>query len=118
MYGGVPLRIYLNISRREVLLNVSSLLSSRDVCSFFRLCKAVDDKLAAILEDAQHFFFDTQKAPGPEIIKRTSVSKAFELSLFNKNKTISDETEPFDRFGIANQIQSFLRETCFSAFSQ
>ncbi|XP_022785211.1 conserved oligomeric Golgi complex subunit 1-like isoform X1 [Stylophora pistillata] len=82
-----------------------------------RLCKAVDEKLAAILEDAQHFISDAQKAQGSDLTKRTSVSKAFELSLLNKNKT-SDETEPFDRFGTASEIQSFLRETCFSAFSQ
>ena len=39
-------------------------------------------------------------------------------SCLNKNKTTSEETEPFDRFGTAGEIQSFLRETCFSAFSQ
>nr|XP_058952613.1 conserved oligomeric Golgi complex subunit 1-like [Pocillopora verrucosa] len=83
-----------------------------------RLCKAVDEKLAAILEDAQHFMFDVQKVSGPDLTKRTPVRKAFELSLLNKNKTTSEETEPFDRFGTAGEIQSFLRETCFSAFSQ
>lgn len=85
---------------------------------FCRLCKAVDEKLAAILEDAQHFMFDVQKVSGPDLTKRTPVRKAFELSLLNKNKTTSEETEPFDRFGTAGEIQSFLRETCFSAFSQ
>lgn len=87
-------------------------------CSPFRLCKAVDDKLAATLEDAQHFILDGQKAQGPEVTKRTSVIKVSDLSSLTRNKTSSNETDPFDRFGDSCQIQSFLQETCFSAFNQ
>ncbi|XP_020608067.1 conserved oligomeric Golgi complex subunit 1-like isoform X2 [Orbicella faveolata] len=83
-----------------------------------RLCKAVDDKLAATLEDAQHFILDGQKAQGPEVTKRTSVIKVSDLSSLTRNKTSSNETDPFDRFGDSCQIQSFLQETCFSAFNQ
>lgn len=88
------------------------------MCSFFRLCKAVDDKLAATLEDAQYFILDVKKAQGPELTKRTSVSKVSDLSFLTGSKTSAEETDPFDRFGDSCQIQSFLQETCFSAFKQ
>lgn len=88
------------------------------LCSLFRLCKAVDDKLAATLEDAQYFVLDVQKAQGPELTKRTSVIKVSDLSSLTRNKTSPNETDPFDRFDDSCQIQSFLQETCFSAFSQ
>ena len=95
-----------------------SLLPSHDFCSLYRLCKAVDDKLAATLEDAQYFILDVQKFQGPELTKRTSGSKGSDLSFLTRNRTSPEETDPFDRFGDSRQIQSFLQETCFSAFSQ
>jgi len=87
-------------------------------CSLFRLCRAVDDKLAATLEDAQYFILDVQKVQGPELTKRTSVLKVSDLSPLTRNKASSNETDPFDRFADSCQIQTFLQETCYSAFNQ
>ena len=98
----------------QYILNMTLIL----FCSLFRLCKAVDDKLAATLEDAQHFILDVQKAQGGELTKRTSVIEFPNLSSLTRNKTSSNETGPFDRFGDSCQIQSFLQETCFSALNE
>ena len=84
----------------------------------FRLCKAVDEKLAATLEDAQYFILDSQKATGAEQSKRTSVNRLPDFNFLTSNKALAHESEPFDRFGDSCQIQSFLQETCFSAFNK
>ena len=84
----------------------------------FRLCKAVNDKLAATLEDAQYFILDAQQNKGTKLPKRTSVNRISDLSFLTGNKAVTNESEPFDRFGDSDQIKSFLQETCFSAFNQ
>lgn len=84
----------------------------------FRLCKEVDDKLAATLEDGQYFILDAQKNKDAELSKRASVSRNPDLSFLTGNKSVSHESDPFDRFGDSRQIQSHLQETCFSAFNQ
>ena len=84
----------------------------------FRLCKAVDDKLAALLEDAQYFILDAQKNKNAELSKRTSASRISDLSFLTGNMAVTYESDPFDRFGDSRQIQSFLQETCFSALNQ
>lgn len=84
----------------------------------FRLCKAVDDKLAALLEDAQYFILDAQKNKNAELAKRTSASRISDLSFLTGNRAVTYDSDPFDRFGDSRQIQSFLQETCFSALNQ
>lgn len=85
---------------------------------FFRLCKAVDDKLAALIEDAQYFVLDAQKNKKPELSKKSSVSRIADLSFLTPNKGVAYESEPFARFGDSSSIQSYLQETCFSALYQ
>ncbi len=108
----------MSMHQNNYIKHFLSLLPSHDFCSLFRLCKAVDDKLAATLEDAHYFIVDVQKGHAPKLTKRTSSSKVSDLSFLTRNRTSPEETEPFDRFGDSRQIQSFLQETCFSAFSQ
>lgn len=85
---------------------------------FFRLCKAVDDKLAATLEDTQYFIMASQQNKHTRLSKRTSMSRVSDLSFLSGNKTVINDLDPFDRFGDSQHIQSFLQETCFSAFNQ
>ncbi|XP_073244201.1 conserved oligomeric Golgi complex subunit 1-like isoform X2 [Porites lutea] len=82
-----------------------------------RFCKAVDDKLAATLEDTQYFIMASQQNKDTRLSKRTSMSRVSDLSFLSGNKTVINDLEPFDRFGDSQHIQSFLQETCFSAFN-
>ncbi|XP_068741346.1 conserved oligomeric Golgi complex subunit 1-like isoform X2 [Montipora capricornis] len=83
-----------------------------------RLCKSVDDKLGALLEDSQYFTADGQRKKGPESSKKTSVTRISDVSFLTPSKKANCESDPFDRFGDSRQIQTYLQETCLSALNE
>lgn len=84
----------------------------------FRLCKSVDCKLAALLEDSQYFISDEQKSKCPELSEGKSGNRISDASFLTSNKETSFESQPFDRFGDCSQIQAFLQEICISALNE
>ena len=84
----------------------------------FRLCKSVDCKLAALLEDCQYFISDEQKNKYPELSEGKPVKRISDASFLTSNRETTFESQPFDRFGDCRQIQAFLQETCFSALNE
>ncbi|XP_015773605.1 PREDICTED: conserved oligomeric Golgi complex subunit 1-like isoform X1 [Acropora digitifera] len=83
-----------------------------------RLCKSVDCKLAALLEDCQYFISDEQKNKYPELSEGKPAKRISDASFLTSNRETSFESQPFDRFGDCRQIQAFLQETCFSALNE
>ena len=82
-----------------------------------RLCTAIDDKLSATVDDAKNFIMDVPDKNNLE--KHVTQVRNLESSFLGEGKSSTAEAKnPFDRFGDAKEVQSFLQETCFATFSQ